>query len=217
MPYENIQEYGHRLRDSIVLYKGMPVYVRDISPVGNDGESGDFLHVTELPGFKKSYFVRTKDPNLNYKTFNFGYCNSKTHAIYITRMPVKKSKQGITKDCLSIPNLTDMNFDGMELTGSGGPIPTGVVYDKLIRTKAFTDMVTNNYPALGYAYEMLMTGTKGCAFHRNFALIRDPLELEVLLYKGERAASIAKFPYFKVPKAKYWLRETMEEAGMRLL
>ena len=153
MRYPNSHDAGMRLNNSIVMFKDIPVFVRQ------EGESIKF-HLQPLDGVSRvPELVSANDEDLNIESVPLGYVNltSPQDVVYVSRLPARKQKQG-----LDIGNINYFREGGQNMyTDSNGwkvPFP------------ALAKTITGDYPSAKQAYD-LVTKTKalGVAFNRKMA------------------------------------------------
>lgn len=205
--YEREEDARMRLRHTVVLYKGEPVYVLEVK----QGESkDDIIRVLfkELPfsgigdegafgGRNRGRIVIPADPDEERKIekddlqrkyisskhfdiapFRMGYVNSPTlGAFYSMRMPNRVQKQGLCGE----------NFRGVTNQGKV------VSFASFLACKETRDMVAGKYPSFEDAWRCL-DKVSSVAFSRDFCLVKDEIipELIYLYYKGEKVGLAGK-------------------------
>jgi len=202
--YETQEEINFRLAETIVLYDGKPVFITKVRhPEEEDKKEIARVYFYTLPLFpgqkEERRFLSSRKFDLT--PFKMGYMNYKQKALFLSRLPVRQNRQG-----LSTQTLVCQNPDGSraENLGVGG----------LANSREFIDMVEGRYPSFKEAGAML--GKNDCtsvAISRRFAFTLDH-DLEALyLYHKDIKCGIAfkEDKGIKVPPKFLFLREEMEE------
>lgn len=203
--YETLSEALMRLRATIILYDGRPylvwtitdnpdgifrIYMSEITkvnqmpenlPCGHSIPHGHVAMAEAMHNWMSQYpdYIIRKQMNSplfnRFRPFPLGMLNQDCHAIYTVRQPVRpKTEQGLTLQMLYTkkvaPSNTE-NFTHVDMYSEG-----------------FYDCIMGNYPSPKVALEGV-TSTKfenqSVGFHREFALVRGPLDLVFLAYKDE--------------------------------
>lgn len=211
--YENIKEADIRLRGTVVLYEGNPYYVLCITDHKPDGifrmyldpigaEKGmcihrfhDMPHEMFLEGGESRGSLMDKwmlkypdsglmrkmmnSPEFNrFRPFSLGMVNKSGSVIYLERQPTRHTQQGLTQTMMNQTRLS-----------VAGPIPPGLsrgAVDLVSRELAST--IKNEYPTLQECLDNLKDPNitnEGAAFHREFAIMRGPLDTFYLAYKHD--------------------------------
>ena len=101
--YESTAEADMRLRNTIVLYNSKPVYVKGVH---EDGEvTGWSLENVEYSGRHgvSEYIADWTDEGWDIGPFKLGYVNvTKSSCVYCYRMPVRKFRQGLSRDNVKV-------------------------------------------------------------------------------------------------------------------
>lgn len=207
--YETVAEANIRLRGTIVLYDGVPHYIHTITDHKTDGIFRIYMHPTGYDDSKKfpkipalndyppghevlgpildkwmenntSSGVIRKSMNSSlfnkFRPYPLGMCNSGTQVYYIERLPNRKTEQGLVKSMLDY-NLLSLGYTKGK--SSYGPDTTSV---------AFRDCVLGAYPSAKECLEGMLDPTvenEAVAFHRQFALVRGPINMMFLAYKAD--------------------------------
>ena len=211
IPYESVNDANMRLGNTIVLYDGKPVYVREVGAIGEgEGKNGDIfrVYVKELPltaedrGNYDRKFISSKKFDL--APFPMGFMNHNGKAIYLSRAPKKQQRQGLSEGTLSSYTLGDT-------TGS-----RAVRFNDLLRMTEFTDCISNKYPNVREATRLVEAGADSVAFSRVFAIARDASlpELIYLYHKKDKVGFIMD-GNLKLSARGRCLRESLNEAGVR--
>jgi hypothetical protein len=103
MRYESatLDDLATILKDSIVRYKGEPVYIQELKTTA----MGIKCVVTALDNLEQS-FISLNSKFLDLTPVPIGCCNTPTGSVFITRRPSRSYRQG-----LSFHNVYIRNFD----------------------------------------------------------------------------------------------------------
>lgn len=201
--YETVHDAQMRLRHSIVLYKGEPVYIHEIQQ--GTGKDDIFrvlfdplpltgaVQIARLPQFARDPFADAavppqppaEKPERKYISskyfdiapFKLGYVNAKPGAFYCSRMPGRLQKQGLCGE----------NFAAKDNFGRV------VSYQTFLTCPDTPDMVMGKYPSFDKAIELLKK-SPAVAFAREFCLVKDEVipDLIYLYYKGAKVGMFNK-------------------------
>jgi hypothetical protein len=224
--YENVDDARMRLRQTVVLYKGAPVLIKEVSK--GEGGQDDVIRVSiqELPSgrtnvkipvpglaarirgnrdddeavVEKRKFISSK--HFDIAPFRMGYVNSSEGegAFYCSRLPARVQKQGLCGE----------NFKGV--TNSGTPVN----FNSFLMCKETLAMVANEYPSFNKALAGL-DRVRAVAFHRDFCLVRDEAipQLIYLYHKGEKVGMHNKGEIALGPKFTC-LKESLGEMQLKV-
>lgn len=136
----------------------------------SDGKSSPVLRkMLNSPKFNK------------FRPFALGMMNSKGRALYVERSPTRHTQQGLTG-----AGLTAQAFDLVEVPGGRekqkGSVSIGM------RTPGLYSTIKGAYPDIDLTLTKLTddsVSNTSTAFHREFALVRGPMNILFLSYKGE--------------------------------
>jgi hypothetical protein len=190
--YESVDDAKMRLRQTVVLYKGVPVLIKDVMkgegkddvlrvlfqelPLGREKvvrDDGVFDRAQKIvlgeDEVQKRKYISSK--HFDIAPFRMGYVNHKNGAFYCSRMPNRVQKQGLCGE----------NFKAVDNFGSA--IPFNVFAD----CKETPAMVANDYPSFEQAMQSL-DKSPAVAFHKDFCLVRDEVipQLVYLYHKGSK-------------------------------
>jgi hypothetical protein len=176
--YERLEDARMRLRGTVVLYEGNPVYIRDIA-AGRGGDEIFRVHADKLPlgrgddpferggmvdpeGAEMRKYISSK--KFDISPFKMGYVNAPTGAFFCSRLPHRQQKQGLS----------------------------GETFNTFLRTKEVVEMVNNRYPTFDQALKALAKAPS-VAFSREFALSKDEVVdcLFFLYHKGQKVGAFA--------------------------
>jgi hypothetical protein len=209
--YESVNDANMRLGNTIVLYDGKPVYIREVGALGEgEGANGDIyrVYIKNLPisptdrGAYERKFISSKKFDL--APFPMGFMNLNEHAVYLSRAPKKQQKQGLSEGTLSAVTVGD---------------PLGqqrIRFADLLNKKEFADCISGNYPNVREATRLIEAGAQSVAFSRCFAMARDTAlpELIYLYHKKDKVGFIMDGA-FKLSAKGRCLRESLQEVGVR--
>lgn len=168
-------DLGQKLHDTVCRYKGQPVWIKV-----RDGE----IHGYELPGAGKLIGrIMKDDVDFDISNVPLGYVNSANRGekvYYLTRIPVRRTKQGLSNQNLKLNSLPKLPFNG-KLAGA----------TSILISNGFVDMVNNSYPQLEDAMKLLRKnlvehGIEGqIAIRRDIALSIDKAGIVFVYYKND--------------------------------
>ncbi len=213
--YETPNEASMRLLNTIVMYDDEPYYVIGISNHKPDGiyrmyldflgnpqgcvsrraslqEAGwpfsDYTGHPSLGAMADEWLEKNKDkgvirkmmnsPSFNkFRPFPLGMCNQGGQVSFIERQPTRHTQQGLTSGMLSTSFL---HFSD--------PNKRPMLRNIDMFSYSFYETIKGKYPDANECLKNLLdpdiTNT-GAAFHRLFALVRGPMDLLFLAYKGD--------------------------------
>jgi hypothetical protein len=147
--YQTENDLSARLHGTICRYKDQPVYVYV------DGKNLHLKHpVTRIDIIQ----IKWDDPDFDISSPELGYFNlltlsdrsPKNRVFYAERQPVKKWRQGLN------PNV--LHYSDIEGDPDKSHIP-GMPQDHWLADQGFYDMLTNEYPSLNKAFDILEAET----------------------------------------------------------
>lgn len=161
--YDNQHDVEMRLHNTIVRYKEQPVLCRIRAP---ETEPFNGLGVQIRPIAAKQWgeIIHSSDSDLDISSLPLGYLNVGDFTAYITRIPYRKQKQGISSDNTSWWPET---FTSVHIS-----------FWSAIMSKNFCNTVFNIYPNAEQALKALSkkaSSVYSIAIHRKFALVKDEL------------------------------------------
>lgn len=239
--YESIAEAKMRLEHTVVLYDNEPYYVLCVENHKPDGIFRVYLDpLKELwhsnhsvpyqwydePDMSRGkkmdqYLADTNNCTIlrkhinsplfkRFRPFPLGFVNDPLNkvAVFTERSPARHTQQGLT-DAMIFTK-------GISLTESKPALgPKIAWYSDGVR-----DMIVGDYPSLQECFENLKNPevvNQSSAFHRNFALVRGPLDTLFLAYK-ENVVGIFQGDSYKnvaLPSKKYgYLKEAVQDLGV---
>jgi len=221
--YESVEDASMRLRNSVVLYKGLPVFISDVKR-GTTKEDPLRVFMQELPlegaatppprrleraladargddenGEAKRKYISSK--HFDIAPFRLGYVNCpKLGAFYCTRLPSRQQKQGLSRE----------NFQAFNHVG----VP--VSFETFCRTKEVCAMVVGDYPSFDVAVKSLKK-VKAVAFSRDFCLVPDEV-VPGLIFLYHKNVKVGMFHGDNVTLGEKFtcLRESLEEQHVKV-
>lgn len=222
--YETVEDARMRLRGTVVLYRGNPVYIRDVQagngkddifrvlfdelPLAGGGPfkpavrprhrlDGDDLELDEAVKPERK-FISSK--HFDIGPFKMGYVNAPKGAFYCSRLPNRIQKQGL---CVE-------NFSGKDNFGNA------VGFNTCIACKEFEATVNGRYPTFDQAVQGLEK-SKAVAFHREFCLVKDEVvpNLLWLYHKGTKVGMFNRGEATLGPKYGC-LKEALQEMKLKV-
>lgn len=186
--YDNYDYACSRLRDTVIMKGGEPVFIHDISP--------DFDVVfTALGGGEEGNCILDTDEGFSLRLPPLGYLNvegGEKISKFAKRAAVRRWKQGLYHRDL--------------IMGTRQNIPR-----EIIRSSAMRNMLLNIYPTKEEAFESLQNARRGgVAFSKNFSIEKKELGNFMLRYKGVDVG-FADDLDFKLGKGFEYLQESLEE------
>jgi len=242
--YESLKEANMRLNSTVVMYEGIPYYVLGITDHRGDGkfriylidlgkldEADEYFRVkSNLPGGHSSLgvsfdelIIRDKFPFIHrkymtsagfnkFRPFSLGMMNVKSPcaaAVYVERQPNRKTEQGLIQSMLCETFITASTRNG-NLKQS---MATNILSEE------FKDCILANHPSPKEAIEAIVNPkiqNESIAFHRQFALVRGPVDMVFLAYKSDIVGYLPYGDYSRVKLAKNFqhTREVISELNL---
>lgn len=183
LPYEEPQYAGTRLRESIVRFKGEPVFVLQ---VGAKGGKVAFQTLARAEDHELAGIGECTLQDLDINPVPLGYVNEAKFAYYVSRCPVREDwRQGLRKNTMrTIPGGINVNFKFLRQT------------------------ILGKYPNLKDALKLVNDREReSVAFSRSFAISRGG----ILHHKGQwQVGEIDERGYTLLPKFQ-WVEEALNE------
>lgn len=206
--YESIEDARMRLKGTVVLYQGDPVYVTGIEP-GRGGDDIFRVYASKLPynrlnvdlddnGVRK--YISSK--HFDIGAFKMGYVNSEEGAFFCRRLPTRQQKQGLSVDTFQATYC------------NGQPVS----FQTFLTIPEVPAMVHNIYPLYEECLHLIKTKKTYCiAFSREFALGRSKEvdELVYLEHKGDVVGATMGGPLVLGNKF-HCLKERLSELGVKV-
>lgn len=216
--YESVEDASLRLRGSVVLYDGAPVYVEGVNAAPPEDAKEIFrVHFRNLPigdnGPQRKYISSRK---FDLAPFKMGFLNTDKGAVYCSRSPARQQSQG----------LVSKNFVA-EAVPPGDPVKhpfggapraaQGISFEDFIMHSNVPKMVAGEYPLFAEACANAAKGVS-TAFARELCVAPDP-DLPFLLYLYHKTTKVGVVNIDKTvtlgPKRKC-LKELLAEKNVKV-
>lgn len=210
--YDSDEEIMMRLRNSVIMYKGEPIFVASVNARGDIRYQtvplvhGDVQHKVSFDQLQQWG---------NAQTYTLGYMNTIVRdleldtVVYLTRLPARRTRQGLCSENVLVKPTNDI----LRRTG-------GFSFSHCISSPGFREMLLGQYRSIEEVFSKLIDAEPNTAYaiSADFALRIDELEQITLLYKGSKAAVCSDLDKltFRVPKKQAWLREKMSYNNLRI-
>ena len=200
--YETLDDARMRLRQTVVLYEGQPVLIREIARSEKAGDEIFRVLFDPLPvDFEeqaKRKYISSK--HFDIAPFKMGYVNAPNGAFFCSRIPNRMQKQGLCGE----------NFRGVDNYGNA------IQFATFLNTKEVVAMVNGDYPSFAGAVKALGK-CESVAFSRDFCIMKDEIleELLHLYHKGKKVGVILNGS-ITLGKNFTCLKESLEELGLRM-
>lgn len=207
--YETAEEVEFRLRNTVVLYDGDPVYITKTNLPGADDE-GEIARVFFQPlpyngrGREVRKYLSSKKFDLT--PFKMGFMNYEGAAYFLARQPLRQNRQGLGAGTLSIKNMSPNETRGID-------------FNTVITADGFVDMIRGKYPSFQEAGEMLNGGDAySVAVSRSFCFLFDTdLDMLLLSHRGVKCGTAMKGDKaIRLPEKFHFLRQEAEECRIPL-
>lgn len=239
--YETFDEARHRLNRTIVLYNKEPVYIWCVTDHKGDGVFRLYISPIELvpdistsgipaqnlanghPSFgvimdefiqanpKLEIQRKVMDSSLfnKFRPFPLGNVNSEGVCYYVERLPQRpKMEQGLSSGalyevaCTAEPGHSKNGFRSVNMF-----------------SKEFKDCILGRYPNPREVLEKIKSDifiNTSVGFHRNFALVKGPIDILFLAYKGEVVGALSNGDYSRLRLGKNYkyLKEAANELSL---
>lgn len=240
--YSHLKEAEIRLNSTIVLYDDEPHFIYCVTdhksdgifrvymePLNTHGEYETFNSNVPMSGHpstrgddmdkyleskKNSKIVRKmmNSPKFNkFRPFPLGMMNTGEKTYYLQRSPTRNTQQGLMSSAINgdIVSIDPNASNGRR--GLGGS-SIGVSWDN----PNLYDVIKGNYPEFGECLSMMRDNSctnQTIGFSRDFALLRGPLDLVFLSYKGQTVGHIPEdtLPTVNLGKGFKYLKEQVSE------
>ncbi len=197
--YETAEEANLRLSGTVFM-RGDQV-VECTQAYGNP----ILVTLTSGPNFREPNDVRLDDPSLNYRDLKCGYVNLAGGAVYLSRRPCRRYKQGLSRENVFVSSEFHT-----------GQRPT---FNVVARDPGFRDLQRGIFPSIEEACQRLTAEgdihPKSVAIKREFALARDNFREDfILLYKDARVAFGQDVKQLMLPREYKHLKEICQDRGI---
>lgn len=213
--YETVEDASMRLRGTVVLYKGEPVQITEVThgdggddiirvkfrelPIGVGDRFGRAIVDPEAAKVEQRKFISSK--HFDIAPFKLGYVNHpKTGAFYCTRLPNRIQKQGLCTE----------NFQAKTNMGEAVPFTT------FLTCKEVVAMIKGVYPSFDRAL-VALNQCPSVAFSYEFSLMKDDVipDLIYLYHKGNKVGYFSKNEVLLGQKFKC-LKESLQEMQVKV-
>lgn len=202
-PYQTLDDSQQKLQGTVVQTKEGPYFLAQIHGLSRDQRTLCY----PLPVPDQAKFIEkplTDDFFLFKKTIQLGYVNILPEALFISRKPVRKVRQGLDKINVHIPAF--QVFD---------PANPRIYWDGLIKNKALADSFNGKFPSLPEAVKE--NKRRITAFNRRFAVgMDDELDQRILFYKGTKSGLVTDDNEVMLVKRCHFLKEVVEDLGVKV-
>lgn len=203
-PYQNLEDSQQKLQGTLVQSKEGPYYLSQIHGLSRDQRtmcSPLPLAVGQIALHERPL---TDDFFQFKKTVPLGYVNILPEALFISRKPVRKVRQGLEKINVYIPPFMVADVNNPR-----------VMWDNLLRERALLSSIMGEFPTLPEA--VADNKRRVTAFARKFAVgMDDELDQRLLLYKGTKAGLITDENEVLLVKRCHFLKEAIEDLGVKV-
>jgi hypothetical protein len=177
---------------------------------------------TELPGYLDAELAKNPKSGImrkhmnspkfkRFRPFPLGMCNVGTQTFYVERQPIRpKMEQGLVKSAL---------WETLITAGSRQDNPRRVPEQISLFSSDFRDCILADHHDAATVLPMLLdpkVSNDAHAFHREFALVRGPLEMIFLAYRADIIGVLPKnnFSLLRLGREFRHCQEVVEELGL---
>lgn len=218
--YENLEEATFRLQGTVVTYENEPVYV---SAVNNHRDGILRVFIIGLPNrvdgavefaeddedvpevAPRAVRKKINSPKFNrFRPFEMGFCNffrDYPKAKYLSRVPVRRSKQGLSDDAFQVSHLIS--------SGSRPRMRLG----QFLALPEFRDCIVGEYPSFEETMDTLRDDS-AIAVSREFAIERDSLGLNYLYYKTDKVGLVRNREVLLADRFNYLREKVLETTNL---
>jgi len=164
--YEVPADVRMRLHQSIVMYRGIPVWVSHIPDTLN-------IQLVSVRDDDKivADCIDASHPDLDITSVPLGYSlSTKKLPNYVYRLPLRQQKQGVCQE-----NTAYTVDNGPAYIQQRG-LP--------VHGPRLADLIEGNYPSVEAMKKSLSAGARGFAFHRKYAVVRDEQDVMYMKFAG---------------------------------
>lgn len=202
--YETAEEVKFRLENTVVMYDGDPVYITSVGNVDVE-DKAEIARVfyQPLPYNQRNKAIRKylSSKKFDLAPFKMGYMNHGGEAIFVSRLPVRQNRQGLSQGTTVFKDIRGRNAEQMNFAA-------------MLSAPGFVEMVHGKYPSFKDAGTLLADKeSSSVAISRSFAFaIDNDLDALLLLHRGQKCGIAPRGDdSIKLPKKFHFLREEMEE------
>jgi hypothetical protein len=202
--YETQEEVKFRLENTVVMYDGEPVYITSVANVeAEDKAEIARVFFQTLPYNPRNKSVRKylSSKKFDLAPFKMGYMNHGGEAIFVSRIPIRQNRQGLSQGATLFKDIRGRNAENIN-------------FSHMIQSPGFVEMVQGKYPSFKDAGALLADKeSSSVAISRSFAFaIDNDLDALLLLHRGQKCGiAMRGDDSIKLPKKFHFLREEMEE------
>jgi hypothetical protein len=206
--FDTAEECDQKLKGCIVIRDRAPFYIFEARTAQSV--------LGKIPGNSDLVEVPLSELNIRNLGDKLGYMNVDTYggvaykeATYLMRQAIRRSTQGLSS--------LNVHVSGFKGDNSPDRRPTGPVrFDESIwRTNvaALTATINNQYPTVSAIKDQMVKdkSVTSCAFHRWWAIERDPVGPFYLNYKTQRVGYTEDFERYVFQDRFKFLREDLKE------
>jgi hypothetical protein len=148
---------------------------------------------------------KVKISDLNLVPVSLGFVNVKGDVGYVSRKPIRREKQGLSRDSLCIKSRP---LNGKD-EGNPFALRMGRQNNIALDGEPLAKTILGTFPNLVEAVTSVRTGkTKASAFSRNWAIGKDDVDL-CLLYRGDVVGFVGDTSVKLLPEFSF-LKESLE-------
>lgn len=126
------EDLRQKLDNTICRYKGEPYLVRI------DGKNAVLFDIVDTS--KSVLTVKTDDDDFDIASPSLGYMNYRDKVVYISRPPLRRTRQGIEPRNLSFKNISGDKSQGIGYRDSG---------NEYVFSEGFRNLILGKYPDVG--------------------------------------------------------------------
>lgn len=214
--FDTQEEAQQKIVETVILHKGLPIWVQSAKSSGRGKITVYYIYIDDPSSETRSGDI--SDPDFDFRSIGerLGYLNINEgmfkEAVYLRRTPVRRSHQtqGLSRHNLYIPETRGSSNLGIPRQRWA--------FNQVYRMNTFAHMFKNEYPTLkqlrlAFAKE----GNRvSAAFHQRLAISKSPTGLFNLEYKSQDIGYSEDLEKFKLGPEFGHLRESLDEAGLRV-
>jgi len=146
--------------NTLIRYKDEPVFIHRLY----EDKIAECLFI----GNQEEKIIHILDKGFNFTPISAGYVNVRGNTVYLRRIPMRKYKQGLSKECI-------------EALIEAGDFDSAAVYDDCrrqvasLKAKCLYNMAKKVYPSLEEAIASFEDKAVSVAFDRQFCVTRNGL------------------------------------------
>lgn len=162
----SVQDLQMRLGKSLVRYDGRPYFIMAI-----DGRTVMGIFTDN----EREYTFKLPDTKLDVRPVPLGYANTGAEALYLSRVPQRRYKQGLSEESLKVLGRHAAR--------------------RLLTSKPLAECILNKYPSYVAACKRVREDKRvsSVAFSRKFCVEKDDTGLLFLRYRHEKVGWVNKY------------------------